>query len=303
MVRNLLTHTSGLAYEFTHPKLNAWREWATASTPDGKANARSTDIAIAHKVPLVFEPDESWVYGYGIDWAGLAVMRATKKNLEDYMSENIWEPCKMGSTTFSIPNNRPELFGRFAGMTLRDEDGNLVDLARDLFTSRAERVKFGGGGGCFSTANDYLKFLMSLLRTLQSTGPSSDRHDLVSKSTLQSMLTQRLGSQSETVLNQTIQHPLAAGLAGNMPAGVPATFGLGGIINLDAMPNTSRPAGGIQWGGLPNLFWWINPIDGLCGVFFTQLLPPGDRTALDLYSEFEDVVVKEYREASGKGKL
>jgi CubicO group peptidase (beta-lactamase class C family) len=98
--RNLLTHTSGLAYEFTHPKLNAWREWAMSSTPDGRVNARSSEIAVANKVPLIFEPDEGWVYGYGIDWAGLAVMRATKQTLEEYMSENIWKPCGMASTTF-----------------------------------------------------------------------------------------------------------------------------------------------------------------------------------------------------------
>jgi hypothetical protein len=47
-----------MAYEFTHPKLNAWREWTIASTADGRSNARSSDIAVAHKVPLLFEPDE-----------------------------------------------------------------------------------------------------------------------------------------------------------------------------------------------------------------------------------------------------
>src|SRR5580692_8401948 len=130
-VRNLLTHSSGMAYEFTHPKLNAWRDWSMSSTADGKANARSSDIAVAHKVPLLFEPDEGWVYGYGLDWAGLAVMRATNKTLEEYMSQNIWKPCGMTCTTFSLTEHRPDLLPRFSGMTLREENGDLIDLERD----------------------------------------------------------------------------------------------------------------------------------------------------------------------------
>jgi CubicO group peptidase (beta-lactamase class C family) len=292
-----------MAYEFTHPKLNAWREWTIASTSDGRSNARSSNIAVAHKVPLLFEPDEGWVYGYGIDWAGLAVIRATRQTLEQYMSKNIWGPCSMNSTTFSMTDHRPDLLPRFAGMTMRDESGKLVDLETDLFTSRAERVRYGGGGGCFSTANDYIKLLASLLRTItSSTNTSSQLPSLVSKSTLESMFSQRLSPTATTAINKTIYMPLASGLAGNIPEGTSTTFGLGGIINLDPLSSSARSPGAMQWSGLPNLFWWISPSDGLCGCYFTQILPPGDRTSLSLYSDFEAATLKEWREA-GKGKL
>jgi len=269
-----------------------------SSTPDGKSNARSSQIEVAHRVPLLFEPGEAWLYGYGIDWAGLAVMRATKQTLEEYMSANIWKPCGMNSTTFSLPEHRPDLLDRLAGMTMRDEDGNLIDLERDMFTNRAERVLHGGGGGCFSTANDYIKFLSSLLHTM--TSSPANLPDLVSKSTLDAMFAQRLAAGATTVLNKTIAMPLAAGLAGNIPAGTPTTFALGGIMNLDPMSHTLRAGGGMQWSGLPNLFWWISPKDGLVGCYFTQLLPPGDRTSLNLYSEFEKAVLVEWQ---GKSKL
>jgi CubicO group peptidase (beta-lactamase class C family) len=253
-------------------------------------------------VPLLFEPDEGWVYGYGIDWAGLAVMRATKQTLEEYMLHNIWKPCGMTSTTFSLADHRPDLLIRFAGMTMRDDDGNLIDLDRDLFTARSERVKYGGGGGCFSTANDYIKFLSSLLHSMVTPSRSSSLPSLLRESTLKSMFAQRLTPTATAVLNRTIAMPLAAGLAGNIPSGTSTTYSLGGIMNLDIMSNTGRSTGGMQWSGLPNLFWWLSPADGICGCYFTQILPPGDRMSLSLYSDFEAAVLKEWREG-GKGRL
>jgi CubicO group peptidase (beta-lactamase class C family) len=230
-------------------------------------------------------------------------MRATKQTLEQYMSENIWGPCSMNSTTFSLSDHRPDLLPRFAGMTMRDESGNLVDLETDLFTHRAERVKYGGGGGCFSTANDYIKLLTSLLHTLTaSTNSSSRLPNLLSKSTLETMFAQRLSSSATAVLNTMVFSPSASGLAGNLPVGTSTTFGLGGIINLDLLSNSSRSPAAMQWSGLPNLFWWISPLDGLCGCYFTQILPPGDRTSVSLYTEFEAAVLKEWRE-TGKWRL
>jgi len=188
-------------------------------------------------------------------------------------------------------------------MTMRDENGKLMDLERDMFTNRAERVKYGGGGGCFSTANDYIKFLSSLLHTMTAPAraPSSLPH-LLSKATLESMFAQRLSPSATAVLNKTITMPLAAGLAGNIPPGTSTRYGLGGIMNLETMSNTGRPTGGMQWSGLPNLFWWLNPKDSICGCYFTRILPPGDRTSLTLYSEFETAVLQEWGE-SKKARL
>jgi hypothetical protein len=44
---------------------------------------------------------------------------------------------------------------------------------------------------------------------------------------------------------------------------------------------------------LPNLFWWVSPKDKVCGCYFSQLMPEGDRLSTKLYSEFETAVLKE----------
>jgi CubicO group peptidase (beta-lactamase class C family) len=298
-LRNLLTHSSGLAYEFTHPKLAGWREW-DMERKEGKAAARSADIAEAHRVPLLFEPDEGWIYGYGIDWAGLAVMRATKMTLEDYMSKNIWKPLGMTSTTFSMMEHRPDLIPRFAGMSLRDGDGDWIEMASDQFTMRVERVKYGGGGGCFSTANDYIKFLSSILNTMTADGSNQKLPQLLKRSTLEEMFKPGLTASATGVLRAMITHPLAFGLAGNIPHGVALSYGLGGLVTEERVPDSGRSAQSMQWSGLPNLFWWISPKDKICGCYFSQLLPTGDRLSTKLYSEFETAVLKE---KMGRGKL
>ena len=76
----------------------------------------------------------------------------------------------------------------------------------------------------------------------------------------------------------------------------------GALLRDDVIPATGRSAGGMQWGGLPNLFWWISPKDGVCGCYFGQILPPGDPLSFELYGEFEKAVLAE-RRMGGKGKL
>jgi CubicO group peptidase (beta-lactamase class C family) len=268
------------------------------NTPDGRDNARSSDIAVAHKIPLLFEPDQGWVYGYGIDWAGLAVMRATGSTLEAYMAKHIWGPLGMASTTFSLSDHRPDLLARFAAMTLRDDEGNLSVADRDAYSHRAERVKYGGGGGCFSTANDYIRFLSSLLNT--ATGAPAALPQLLSRATVEGMFAPRLAPAADEMLRRTIDSPLAFGLAGDLPRSVRASFGLGGLLTLSKVPATGRSAGGMQWGGLPNLFWWVSPADNRCGCYFGQLLPPGDVVSFRLYQGFEKAVLSDN---DSKGKL
>lgn len=296
-LRQLLTHSSGIAYEFTHPKLNHWRS-VSSSTPEGKALGRSSEIASAMRVPLLFEPGTAWIYGYGIDWAGLAVMRATGQNLEEYMSANIWNPLRMTSTSFSLARHRPDLYDRLAGMTIRDDDGNLEDSDGGPIGKNIERVHHGGGGGCYSTANDYIKFLTSLLNTAAS--GMAPVPQLLLPESVREMFSPNLSDASTAAMQAVVANPMAFGLAGNLSKSVETSFGLGGILNLSKIPATGREAGGMQWGGLPNLFWWISPADGVCGCYYSQILPPGDQLSFQLYSEFEQAMLQEKTLAGAK---
>lgn len=263
-----------------HARLLSWRQWKNRDLRKRglkKTHEDRTEVSKAYRVPLVFDPETSWTYGYGIDWAGLAVERASESTLEDFMRKHIFGPLDMRDTTFE-PVQHPHLMDRMAGMYVRDPDGKLLSQEQTAVTSPIGGVRHAGGGGLASTANDYMKVLVSLLR---------NDEKLLTKNSVRSMFTPQLRDPRH--LQKMHANPEAFGLAGNIPSGTKVDFGLGGILNLERLP-TGRSAGSMQWGGYPNLFWWINPQDGICGCYFSQLVPPGDEASFDMYKKFEAAV-------------
>lgn len=288
-LRNLLTHSSGVAYEFTHPKMFAWRQWFNKQSKENKAKSRSADAAVAYLAPLMFEPDEGWAYGYGIDWAGVAVSRVSGLTLGEFMQKNIWTPLGMTSTTFHF-ESRPDLLSRMASMTERGMEGKLEREPSGAMTDPFKMaVKESGGGGAFSTANDYIKFLIAIL---QNNGKLFRHRD-----TIPNMILPHLKNPAH--LAAIVANPLSYGLAGNLPQDTKLSYALGGLTNLTKVSTTGRAAGSMQWSGLPNLFWWINPSDGICGCYFGQILPPGDVPSFLMYEEFEKAVNASF--VQGKG--
>lgn len=269
-----------MAYEFSHAKLMSWRTWQSEDllrrgvkrTPEDR-----TEVSRAYRTPLVFDPETSWAYSYGIDWAGCAVERASGLSLEAFMRAHIFDPLGMTDTTFE-PMEFPHLLSRIANMNERDDEERVLPQVQSDTFGPIGRVRRSGGGGLAGTARDYIKVLISLLR---------DDGVLLRPASVASMFTPQLKDPS--MLRKIQAHPMAFALAGNIPAGAPVNFGLGGLINEEAMP-TGRSAGGLQWSGYPNLFWWINPRDGICGCYFSQLVPTGDVESYEMYKKFETAV-------------
>ncbi|KAF2097234.1 beta-lactamase/transpeptidase-like protein [Rhizodiscina lignyota] len=286
-LRNLLTHCSGLSYEFMHARLMAWRQWDNQNRKATKTTEDRTEVSQAYRVPLVFDPETKWSYGYGIDWAGVIVERLTGFSLEQYMQKNIWTPLGMNDTTFRLMD-RPDLKARICSMMTRDSEGRLVAEEDSTTPSPIRNVRDAGGGGCASTANDYIKLLISLLK---------NDEKLLKKSTVEYMFQPHLKDPSH--LRKMHANPAAFGLAGNIPPGTKVDFGLGGILNMESLP-WGRSAGSMQWGGYPNLFWWINPKDGICGCYFSQLIPPGDPESFEMYKKFETAVNESFKKETQK---
>lgn len=235
----------------------------------------------------MFDPETRWSYSYGIDWAGCAVERASGMTLEDFMRKHIFLPLDMLDTTFE-PLKYPHLSARIAGMSVRDEDEKLVPQEETSTTSPIGGVRHAGGGGLASTASDYIKVLISLLK---------NDEKLLKRETVKYMFQPHLKDPQH--LRKIHANPAAYGLAGNIPPGLKVDFGLGGILNQEQLPS-GRSAGGMQWGGYPNLFWWINPKDGICGCYFSQLVPTGDVQSFEMYKTFETSVNSTFKRDQGK---
>jgi methyl acetate hydrolase len=80
--------------------------------------------------------------------------------------------------------------------------------------------------------------------------------------------------------------------------GVPKTWGLSFMINEEDAP-TGRPAGSLSWAGLGNSYFWIDPKNGIAGVYATQILPFVDIKSLPLFLDFETAVYQNLDEMGG----
>ena len=154
-LRSLCTHSSGMAYELFDPEMQKWAQATkrTVSTVD------STLECIT--IPLLFEPDSGWRYSVGLDWAGQIVERLTGKDLNSFMKENIWGPLGMKDTTFELSKN-PELYKRQMQIGARELPTQPLVKGKGFHPDPAPIAM--GGGGSYSTVDDYLKFITAVLQ-------------------------------------------------------------------------------------------------------------------------------------------
>lgn len=193
-LRLLLTHSSGLTYDLTHPKALAWLKY------HGREPGTSGKLLERFDTPLVFEPGESWMYGPGLDYAGLLVERLTGKTLEEYMKENLWKPLGIKGMTFFL-SSRPDLNVRMADMSMRDETGKVRHTewkARYVDGEEKEVQDCMGGQGVFTSAGEYLKILNAVLTC-------DENEKILKKATLEEFFRPQLGEGSAASLNAVLQ--------------------------------------------------------------------------------------------------
>ena len=158
--RNLLTHTSGLAYDFDHPDLIRYRSLGYTEGNDG-----GNHVVDKASAPLVFEPGTSLSYGASLDWCGKLVERLTNQSLEEYMKSSIFTPLEITDITF-WPSKRPELGSRMMGKATRTDSGRLVECDLPPFvveTTDSDTEECFGGHGAYASMPDFFKILQSLL--------------------------------------------------------------------------------------------------------------------------------------------
>ena len=264
-LRHLLTHTAGYGYETWNAEIGRYQQ--ATGTPSA-----STCRNAALGTPLLFDPGERWNYGINIDWACKMLEAVSGKKLGAYLKENLFAPLGMSDTAFRIT---PAMRARLAKVHQRGDDGALAPI--DLEVPQEPEFE-GGGGGLYSTAVDYLKFVRMILNR----GKANGRH-VLKPETVELMARNHMGNTRVTMLKTAL--PLRSNDA-EFFAGMPKGWGLTFQINNEKAP-TGRAPGGLMWGGLSNCYFWIDPATGVGGVYLTQVLPFADSKSLPLYYEFE----------------
>jgi methyl acetate hydrolase len=264
-LRDLLTHTSGFAYDMWNPDIGRYAE---ATGIPAIITCQNSALAL----PLAFDPGEKWEYGISIDWAGKAVEAVSGQTLDRYMHDNLLAPLGMTDTGFRIGDAQRQ---RLAKIHARTPDG-LTSTATEIPQDPEFHM---GGGGLYATVGDYLKFARMIMH-----GGTLDGVQVLRPETVATM--------SRNAMGDLVCNPMKSALPWatndvDFVAGM--KWGLSFLINPEPMP-TGRSAGSLAWAGLANSYYWIDPVRQVAGVYATQVLPFFDAKAVATFQAFETAV-------------
>jgi len=261
-VWHLLTHTSGLTYGFNYADVvdDMYRR---AGFETGLSYNESLEV-VCDKIaalPLVFQPGSSWNYSMATDVVGRIIEVVSKMPLDEFLEKNIFAPLGMRDTAFCVSKEKQS---RVASLYRYDEVNHSKIKLDALGKSSLENPKFlSGGGGLISTAGDYFKFI----KMLEGRGKSGDVR-IVSSRTIDLMTQNHLPNNADI---STFGRPIGEeflydGLG----------FGLGFSIVIDqAKTRVACPNGTFSWGGMASTAFWVDPVNEISAMFFTQLIPSG----------------------------
>lgn len=263
-VRNLLTHTTGLAYWIWDSDIDKYEQVT------GIANILPGTLD-AFTAPLVFDPGTRLEYGINHDWLGRVIEAVSGQPLDAYFAENITGPLGMTST---VARMTPEQRANSTPIHVRGEDGKW--LATDIDWAQQPEY-WGGGHFLYSTPRDFLKLQRMLLG-----GGALDGTRILSDETVAAAFTNQIGDL-EFPAEMPTAHPE---LSADLNVGTGLKWGYGLLLNPGQQPGM-RAAWSGSWAGLCNTYFWIDPATGITGAIYSQTLPFADPAAFEMYVNFE----------------
>ncbi len=251
LIEDLLTHTSGLAYGFS------------VSGPLSRAYMRlpfdhgsDTWMAELAALPLVHQPGDRVTYSHAIDVLGIILSRIDDKPLYQVLDERVLGPVGMTNTGFFVSARARQ---RAATMYRLDQQGQLRhDVMGPPHVTPPAFCN--AGGGLWSTADDYLRFVRMLLG-----GGTIDGAQVLSPDATRLMRTDRLTDQHR-------QHNFL---------GAPFWVGRGFGLNLSVVTDPAKSAplfgpgglGTFSWPGAYGTWWQADPAADLVLLYLIQHCP------------------------------
>ena len=290
-IRDLATHTSGIAYDFTANKelakiyrQNKLSPYFSINNPTketlvtGMISSEKPfkDIcsfaeALASKAPLMHQPSERYTYSMGMDVLGCIIERVSGVRFDEFLDTRIFKPLNMQDTFFSVPESKRDRFTTLYA-EVKDLKTFMPDLGEsipeDLTMLRVdgkqnsayfkEATVFDGGSGLVSSTEDYLKFAQMLLN-----GGKLGEQRILSRKSVELMS----GNHLPDTFSSDAYLETAGGY--RRGAGIGLTVGL---LTDPAKAGQYGSKGMFFWGGAASTIFWIDPEEELVAVLMTQVL-------------------------------
>ena len=253
---DLLRHTSGLTYGFQmRTSVDAAYRRGRVE-PFEQAEGLDGFIDQLSQLPLEFSPGSAWNYSVATDVLGYLIGKISGVPFDEFLRQRIFEPLGMVDTAFHVGEDKA---ARLAQCYVKSAAGALVPAPGRTF--REPPAAPSGGGGLVSTARDYMRFC----EMLRQGGALGDVR-LLGPKTLRLMRSNHLPGGRE-LADMAVSMFSEATYAG-------VGFGLGFAMTTDvAKTGLAGSVGEYWWGGLASTAFWIDPVEDLCVVFLTQLIP------------------------------
>ncbi len=259
-IRHLLTHSSGLIYQFIGKgplQLEYQRLGLLGGRVDAQASlAQPATLAdFAERLaglPLVAEPGTTWNYSVSADLLGRVIEVASGMTLQDYAQARLLDPIGMCSTYWAVP--QPEAARLSTVYAWSDGRRVAVDQGPVSGWLQPPRVHYGGSG-LVSSARDYDR----LLRMLAG-GGRIDRVRVLKARTVRLALSNLLPEGVRVVPSGTPDTALAEG------------FGAGGWVYLHDVPGGVRN-GTYGWFGAAGTVAFIDPASKLRVTVMANYFP------------------------------
>jgi len=278
-VRHLMTHTSGLTYEFfRNTPVDAYYRDNQIAMPGADATLSEMSQRVA-RAPLLFQPGSQWNYGVSTDILGRLVEVWSGVTLDQFFTEQIFTPLGMTDTGFHVD---PINASRLAALYKPGAGGDMSSVGQvsDEFIkqpTQASGVKLmeasaqsrylqppklhSGGGGLSGSITDYSRFCQMMLN-----GGELDGQRLLGRKTVEHMRKNHLPDNKDmAAMGQAVWSETSYDGIG---------FGLGFAVVIDPVKaNIITSPGEHHWGGAASTFFWLDPAESLYTVFFAQLMP------------------------------
>ena len=293
-IRDLATHTSGIAYNFTankelakiyndnkmSPFFSIRKGMDTDNLKEFK-NICDFSVSLATKTPLMHQPGYKYTYGMGMDVLGCIIERASGQTFDNFLKERIFDPLDMRDTFFSIPEEKLDRFTDLYAFapalgyltpSIASKDPIILIDKKETSPYLAKATVFDGGTGLIASTQDYLRFSQMLLN-----GGKLGEVRILSRKSVELMSRNHL---SKEVLARNSFPGLQ---------GFPELQGFGLTLGVDldkGLQGSHGSDGSFYWGGAASTVFWVDPKEDLIAVLMTQVLA----SPLPLREEFSTLV-------------
>ncbi|MEO3929000.1 serine hydrolase domain-containing protein [Micromonosporaceae bacterium B7E4] len=259
-VWHLLTHTAGLTYGFLQTSVvdGLYRAAGYDLYPPSDFDLATATEGLA-RLPLLFQPGTAWGYSVATDVLGRLVEVVSGQSLDVFFTERILRPLGMTDTGWWAEGADADRLA--ACYAAHPTTGRAIRYDQVGTLAHKKPALLSGGGGLLSTAADYHRFTQFLLR-----GGELDGVRLLGPRTVRFMTRNHLPE------GQDLGRLSTGGFAETTFDGI--GFGLGFAVVLDPVPSrTPSNAGEFYWGGMASTAFWVDPVDEVTALLFTQLVP------------------------------